>query len=100
MGVDIIEAKKNTSRYYDKNTDLYTRGATEFTDVAKFQVTNIQMSNKIIIFDVNGGGDAIRLDVESVQTSDDSCQKVLKDGKLYIMHKGAMYDVMGRVVGR
>ena len=100
MGVDIIEAKKNTSRYYDRNTDLYPKGATEFTDVAKFQVTNIVMSNKIIVFDVNGGGDPIRLDVESIQTSDDSCQKVLKDGKLYIMHKGTMYDVMGRGVSR
>ena len=100
MGVDIIEAKKNTSRYYDRNTDLYPKGATEFTDVAKFQVTNIQMSNKIIVFDVNGGGDAIRLDVESIQTSDVSCQKVLKDGKLYIMYEGQMYDAMGRGVSR
>ena len=100
MGVDIIEAKKNTSRYYDWNTDLYPKGATEFTDVANFQVTNIQMSNSIIVFDVNGGGDPIRLDVESVQTSDDGYHKILKDGKLYIMHKGTMYDAMGRGVSR
>lgn len=36
--------------------------------------------------------------LESVQPSAISSQKVLRDGKLYIMHNGQMYDVQGRRV--
>ena len=36
-------------------------------------------------------------DVRS-QNSDFRSQKVLRDGKLYLMYKGQMYDVQGKIV--
>ena len=33
--------------------------------------------------------------IENVQRTDVQCTKVLKDGKLYLMYKGRMYDVLG-----
>ena len=38
------------------------------------------------------------LGVESIQHSAVSIQKVLRDGQIYIMYEGAMYDVRGRKV--
>ena len=34
--------------------------------------------------------------IEDVQRDDVQCTKVIKDGKLYLMYKGTMYDVQGR----
>ena len=36
--------------------------------------------------------------IENVQRTDVQCTKVIKDGKLYLMYKGQMYDVQGRIV--
>ena len=41
---------------------------------------------------------AVTTDVESIQKSVFSSQKILRNGKLYILYKGAMYDVQGRRV--
>ena len=98
LGVDIIEAKTNTSAYYDKGTDLYPAGATEFTKIIAYQVTNIAMANRIVTFDVNGGGEDVNLDVEKVQGDEVQYTKVIKNGVLYLMYKGTMYDVQGRRV--
>ena len=94
MGVDIIEAKTNTS-YYSKTTDLYPRGATEFTKVTNYQVTDIAMADSIITFNVNGGGSEINLAIPTVTEQGQSI-KILRDGKLFIIRNGVTYDITGR----
>ena len=95
MGVDIIEAKKNTSSYIDKTTDLYPRGATSFTQVNDYQVTDIAMADSIITFNVNGGGSEINLAIPKVTEQGQSI-KILRDGKLFIIRNGVTYDITGR----
>ena len=95
MGVDIIEAKKNTSSYIDKTTDLYPRGATSFTQVNDYQVTDIAMADSIITFNVNGGGSEINLAIPTVTEQGQSI-KILRDGKLFIIRNGVTYDITGR----
>ena len=94
MGVDIIEAKTNTS-YYSKATDLYPRGATEFTMVTNYQVTDIAMADSIITFNVNGGGSEINLAIPTVTEQGQSI-KILREGKLFIIRNGITYDITGR----
>lgn len=99
LGVDIIEAATNTSSYYDKSTDLYPAGSTEFTDIIAYQVTNIMMDERIVYFDVNGGGDDVNLDVEKVQGGNAPFTKMIENGVLYLMYNGTKYDVQGRKIG-
>ena len=101
MGVDIIEAKANTTSGRNaraKATDLYPKGADEFTYIDAYQVTNIALANELITFDVNGGGSEINLSVENVQSDDVQCTKVLYNGQVYIIRNGAVYDLNGRLV--
>ena len=98
LGVDIIEATPNSSSYTDKATDLYPYGATEFTKVADYQITNIDMENRIVTFDVNGGGQMIVLEVGNVQSDDVQCTKVLYNGQVYIIRDGKIYDLFGRKI--
>ena len=98
LGVDIIEATPNSSSYMDKATDLYPYGATEFTKVADYQITNIDMENRIVTFDVNGGGQMIVLEVGNVQSDDVPCTKVLYNGQVYIIRDGKTYDLFGRKI--
>ena len=95
MGVDIIEAKANTSSYYDRATDLYPKGATEFTKVTNYQVTDIAMADSIITFNVNGGGSEINLAIPTVTEQGQSI-KILREGKLLILRNGVTYDITGR----
>ncbi len=39
-------------------------------------------------------------DVENVQSDKEQCIKVLRDGQLYLMYKGTMYNVQGEKVGK
>ena len=94
MGVDIIEAKKN-SGYYGSVNDLYPRGATSFTQVTNYQVTDIALENKIITFKVNGGGEAINLDVENIQNSNVKTQKIIENGRVIILREGQKFDILG-----
>ena len=99
MGVDIIEAKKNTSSYTDKTTDLYPTGATSFTQVNNYQVTDIAMEDEIITFNVNGGGEEINLGVELLPAMEEGkSYKIIRNGQLLIIRDGKMYDVIGRLM--
>ena len=95
LGVDIIEAKPNTSSYTDKATDLYPYGATEFTKVADYQITNIDMENRIVTFNVNGGGQALLLDVESIKQADVKTRKIIENGRVVILREGLKFDILG-----
>lgn len=95
MGVDIIEAQKNTGKL-GKDTDVYPQGATSFSQLTEYQVSNIEMADRIITFDVNGGGKNINLDVKNVEEDNVPCTKVLRDGQVIIVRGGVTYDLMGR----
>ena len=95
LGIDIMEAKTNTSQYA-RATDLYPKGATEFTKITNYQITNIAMENTIVTFDVNGGGKEVNLGVENVQSGDVQCTKVLIDGKVVIIRNDVQYDITGK----
>ena len=95
LGVDIIEAKANTSSYSDKATDLYPKGNTECLKTEPFFLYNIAMSNRIITFDVNEGGNMIVLEVESVQHSEVSVRKVIENGQVIIIREGQKFDILG-----
>jgi hypothetical protein len=95
LGVDIIEATPNSSSYTDKAPDLYPYGATEFTKVADYQITNIDMENRIVTFNVNGGGQALLLDVESIKQADVKTQKIIENGRVFILREGLKFDILG-----
>ena len=95
MGVDLIEAKTNTSSSSDKSTDLYPVGATEFTMNTNYQVTNIALTTEgVITFDVNGGGATINLDVENVEAAA-AAVKQIENGRVVIFRDGKKYDILG-----
>lgn len=54
MGVDIIEAKSNSSAY-TRATDLFPRGATEYTGIAEHPITDIREEDGVIYFSYKGG---------------------------------------------
>ena len=95
LGVDILEAKASTWSSYEKATDLYPAGATSFTQVTNYQVTDIAMENKIITFKVNGGGEDINLDFENIQHSDVKTQKIIENGRVVILRDGKKFDILG-----
>lgn len=98
MGVDIMEAKENTG-YAAKTTDLYPRGADSFTKVSSYQVTNIAMEDGIVTFDVNGGGQDINLDIQNLPAMEKGkSYKVIRDGQLFIIRDGKIYDITGRAL--
>ena len=95
MGVDLIEARTNTSSSSDKSTDLYPVGATEFTMNTNYQVTNIALTTEgVITFDVNGGGATINLDVENVEAAA-AAVKQIENGRVVIFRDGKKYDILG-----
>ena len=95
MGVDLIEARTNTSSSLDKSTDLYPVGATEFTMNTNYQVTNIALTEEgVITFDVNGGGATINLDVENVEAAA-AAVKQIENGRVVIFRDGKKYDILG-----
>ena len=98
LGIDILEARANTSSYSDKATDLYPKGSTQFLKMDNYHVTNIVMDNRIITFDVNDGGQMIVLEVESIQPTEGSIQKVVRDGQVLILRDGKTYDLLGRKI--
>ena len=70
MGMNIIEAKPNTNNRKSYDTDLYPAGSGQFTRITNYQVTHIQLDNHIITFDLNGGGQHITLDLDSIIVDD------------------------------
>ena len=65
MGVDIIEAKTNTSST-NKATDLFPAGATSYTGIADHSITDIKEENGIIYFSYKGGTDPRETAIENI----------------------------------
>ena len=97
MGVDILEAQSNTGDW-GETTDAYPAGANSFTSVTNYKVTNIAEANKVITFDVNGGGEEMVLSIEDINLDVAAPTKVLHEGNVYIIRNGKLYDLNGRTV--
>ena len=96
MGVDILEAKTNTSNGA-KATDAYPAGATEWTGFSGHEVTDIiRNSDGSVSFSYRGAEKPIPEAIDEVPMDGARCTKVLRNGQLYLLYKGQMYDVQGR----
>ena len=101
MGVDILEAdgltpSSSQSGFLGKPGDAYPTGASEFTKAEGYPITEIKETNGVITFKFMGGGEDIELDVESMQSSDISIQKVMHNGRLIIIRDNTLYDILGK----
>lgn len=106
MGVDIIEADGSAPQYnednpdngyFGKQGDTYPSGATEFTAVSEYQVTNITETDGMIYFRVNEGGETILLDIEDIEHPNSiTTKKVFRDGQILIELDNEYYDLLGR----
>ncbi|MBQ3998393.1 MAG: M6 family metalloprotease domain-containing protein [Paludibacteraceae bacterium] len=95
MGVDIIEAKTNTSEY-GAATDLFPAGAKQWYGYDGHDIEKItRLPDGTITFIYNGGWPE---GIEDVQDAEMSTQKVLRNGHLFILRDGKTYDVMGRMI--
>lgn len=97
MGVDIIEAKENTTSGYSakaKSTDAFPAGATEWTGLTDHEVTNITLqTGGAVTFSYRG---AETNDVDNVPVEDVQSLKVLQNGQLFIIRNGVKYDITGK----
>ena len=98
MGMDIIEAKPNTKNRKSFDTDLYPAGSGQFTQITNYQVTHIQLDNHIITFDLNGGGQHITLDLDSIIVDDKPATKEFVNGTIVIKRYGKSYDITGKLL--
>ena len=101
MGVDIIEAdgkapsyvSGSSNGYKGKPGDLFPTGATEWTAFAGHEITEITRdADGTIHFKYRGGSTT---EIERIQSSEIRIQKILKDGRVYILRGGKTYDILG-----
>ena len=94
MGVDMIEAKTNNTQK-GKMTDAFPDGATEWVALEGHEVTQINIEEGgAVTFCYRG---AEKSPIENVQTGE-TATKILRDGKVFILRNGVMYDVNGAVI--
>ena len=98
MGIDILEAKSNTGKF-GKATDAYPKGADEFTEVTKYQVTRIEFEDDVVSFNVNGGGKRLIVGKDSVP-QDEKALKYFEYGTVVIERNGKKYDIVGRLIAQ
>lgn len=106
LGVDIIEADgvaptyvkgDRENGYFGKLTDAYPHGATSFTTLSAYQITNITEADKKITFDLNGGGESTILQaIEHVTSQQQSNIKWLRNGLIIIQRGNDLYDISGK----
>jgi len=101
MGIDIMEADglapariigDYTNGYYGKLGDAYPHGATSFTQLNDYQITDIAETNGVITFKVNGG-----TATEIVEADDNHypARKEFRDGRIVILRGNKEYDLLG-----
>jgi len=93
MGVDLIEAKKNTMDYA-YYTDAFPYGAKSWTGFANHEVTEISMeAGGSIAFSYRG---AEKSPIENVEGEEKPYTKILQNGQVVIIRNGKTYDLTGR----
>lgn len=95
MGVDLIEAKENTTSGYSakgKSTDAFPAGASEYTAYEGHEITEIVLRDGVVAFSYRGAEPQA---VESVPVSDKKVQKIIRNGQIIILREGKTYDILG-----
>lgn len=93
QGVDLIEAKANTSSGYSmtgKSTDAFPAGAANYTAFENHEITNIKLNNGVINFSYRYGTQGVE-DVEDGKTA----IKRIENGRVLIIRDGKTYDILG-----
>ena len=101
QGIDILEADGlkpsyvagSSNGYLGKPGDLFPTGATEWTAFANHEVTEITKDANGTIHFKYRGGSTTELTEQAVENV--SAQKILKDGRVYILRGGKTYDILG-----
>lgn len=95
MGVDLIEADGSApSGSSGKAGDAFPKGATSFTNVEEFQITDIEEIDGEIYFKVNGGT-PVHDAVDDVRQSTPASRKVMRDGQILIERNCVYFDLLG-----
>lgn len=80
--------------WYGKTTDLFPCGATEYTEIPSYPITNIsEDANGIIHFDFMGGGTPTEIINENENENEN--QKFVHNGQIYIRKNGKIYTILG-----
>ena len=95
MGVNILEARPNASAYA-RATDTYPAGATEWTDFAGHEVTEIEFNNEYGYATFSYRGAPKEQGMERVNSEELIVKKILRDGQLIIVRGDQEYDILGR----
>ena len=98
MGVDIIEAKTNTSKY-GLSTDAFPAGAKSWYGFDDHEIEDIKLQRDGTVTFSYRGGYVVEA-IEDVQSDPIQSTKVLRDGQLIIVRGGVMYDPLGRTIDR
>ena len=93
MGVDLLEAKANTTKY-PAATDAFPAGATEWTGYENHEVTDIERDSQGVITFAYRGGKQTPTENIKIDSKNNSF-KILKEGKVVIIRNGRSYDLMG-----
>ena len=102
MGVDLIEADgltpwENEEGWIGKQGDCFPYGATEYTAIPNYPITNISISDGEVFFAFKGGAetptDVTQLDQDPQQES-----KFLHNGQMLIRRGGHIYNLIGQCI--
>ena len=96
MGVNILEAKPNDSNNGEAS-DVFPAGdINHWTELEGHEITNISRSYSDGVIRFSYRGADIPESIEEVQRDEVQSTKVLRNGQIYLMYEGQMYDVLGR----
>ena len=90
--MDIIEA--GGADQYSSATDLFPKGATEYTPYTEYPIVNITAHSGLITFDFMNSPNGI----EQTPLPQSQARKLLKGGRLLILHGEQWYDITGQKV--
>ncbi|MBQ6763663.1 MAG: M6 family metalloprotease domain-containing protein [Paludibacteraceae bacterium] len=95
MGVDLMEAKANTSDYAEP-TDAFPAGSRQWTAYADHELSQITLQDGgAVTFSYRGAKPTA---IETVQPANDAPRKMLRDGQVVIIRNGVLYDLNGRAL--
>ena len=95
MGIDILEAKENTT-YIGRASDAFPAGTVnEWTSLTWHEITNISRSEEDGVIRFCYRGAPLPEDVEKVPSENEKTRKELHNGRIIIRRGNKTYDIMG-----
>ena len=105
LGVDLIEAdgkapydsaRNRNNGWFGKAGDAFPAGATSYEGITNFKITNVIERNKVVSFNLRGGGEAVVLDINKVSAPAETSVKWLRNGHIIIQRGEELYDINGK----